>query len=55
MPNWLKEELLAFVAIFVGLFVLFVGGVIGDFFGGIGDKLFGSKKDGSNEPPSQSP
>lgn len=44
MLDWLKEEAIAAYGIIVVGAVLFTGAIFGEFFGGIGDKLFGGKK-----------
>ena len=53
MLEWLKQEGIAAYGLVVVAAVLFAGAIIGQFFGGIGDYLFG-KKDESTAPPSES-
>lgn len=46
--DFIKEEAIAAYGLVVVFGVLFAGAIIGQFFGGIGDKLFGKndkKKD----------
>lgn len=51
MLDWLKQEGIAAYGLVVVAAVLFAGALIGQFFGGIGDHLFGDKEE-SNDPPS---
>lgn len=44
MLDWLKDEGIALCVIVVGSAMLLFVGLVGDFFGGIGDKIF-KKKD----------
>lgn len=41
--DFIKEEAITAYGLVVVFGVLFAGAVIGQFFGGIGDKLFGNK------------
>lgn len=55
MWEWIKstahDEFIAFVGLFVVAGVFFTGGLIGDFFGVIGDRLFGKTKGESTDYP----
>jgi hypothetical protein len=54
--DWFKsvlhDEFEAFIGIFVVIGALLFAGIVGDFFGGIGDRVFGKKKEESNDSPS---
>lgn len=47
--KWLLEQIEAAGVIIGGGLMIFVGLMIGDLFGSIGDKLFGSKKKEPND------
>jgi hypothetical protein len=44
MLDWLKEEMFTAYGLVVYALILFTAGLIGQFFGGIGDYLFGQKE-----------